>query len=166
MTRAQREATAYHEAGHVVISWCLRCKPKSATIVAGDGSFGRVTYEDPFGGMRLDLHSGGDRLKVERHTRLKVERPIMIALGGPLAQQHHRPSSWRRHHGASDFRQVAEMALAFSRSSEPANAFIARLELRTKGLVAIHWNRIRRVASALLERNTLNRDDIETLTKS
>jgi hypothetical protein len=124
-------------------------KPRDFTIKREQNS----RYEHDNG---LDI-DGSDR------ARLRVERAIMICYAGPLSQQRHRPRSWRRRHGASDFQTAADLAIHVSGSDEIATAFLRWLELQTMSIVVVRWALIDRVAQALLEHNQLAGQDIVAL---
>lgn len=70
------EATAYHEAGHAVVTLALRRKVYSVTIIPDATTHGRVHHESPLRGIRLEF-DGSSR------ARLRAEEAIMISLGGP-----------------------------------------------------------------------------------
>jgi hypothetical protein len=110
----QREATAYHEAGHVVVTHALGYKPKSVTIVPTRDAHGIMHYPNPLRGIQLDI-DGSDR------ARLLAEQVIKICYAGPLAQQRYRPRSWRRYHGASYFDMATDLGVACLRFRETSN---------------------------------------------
>jgi hypothetical protein len=124
----RHEATAYHEAGHVVVTHALGYKPKSVTIIPTRDAHGIVHYPNPSRGIQLDI-DGSDR------ARLLAEQVIKISYAGPLAQQRHRPRSWRRYHGASDFDLAADLGLRVCGSAKQATAFLRWLEIVTREMV-------------------------------
>jgi predicted nucleotidyltransferase len=85
------------------------------------------------------------------------EGKIVLCFAGPAAQRKHGPGeSW---HGGGDYGKAAEIALRFGVSDERASKLIDRAH----ELVAAHWGSIKRVAEALVERGTLQADEIEAL---
>jgi hypothetical protein len=89
MKQPAREATAYHEAGHMLAAWRTGIRIKRATIVPGKGFAGLVEQESSLRRTQLD----SDR------ARLRAEKWVLIALAGPAAQRHFRRRSWRAFHG-------------------------------------------------------------------
>jgi hypothetical protein len=152
-TKAQQEATAYHEAGHAVVAHHLGYKPSQASIIPTLDTDGHVLHPSPLRGVQLDI-DGSDR------ARVRAERAIMIFFAGPIAQKRHRPRSWRHLHGTSDCEAIADLALRVSGSGEIATAFARWLELQTESIVQMRWSMISRVARALLNSKT------KTLTKN
>ena len=76
----QREATAYHEAGHAVVRYLLAFEPKSVTISSTRNAQNAAKYGDPLRGIRLDTDGSG-------RARLRLEKAIRISYAGPLAEK-------------------------------------------------------------------------------
>jgi hypothetical protein len=156
MRSAQREATAYHEAGHAVAAWRLGAGPRSVTIIPRSDSQGELSFESPVSNIHFDLN-GSDR------TRNRGERAIIICLAGPIAQRRFAPRSWRQWHGVSDYHAALDIALRLNESSRAAKAHLKWLEIRTENLVESSWSFVERVATALSVRGTLSSDEIRSL---
>jgi ATP-dependent Zn protease len=95
----EREATAYHEAGHAVAALHLGRVVKTVSIVPDEETFGRVAHY-PITGKWLqpDVH-------IDARTRDYLEDVITIMLAGPVAE---RKAHGRWNHiGASGDRKVA-----------------------------------------------------------
>jgi hypothetical protein len=153
--RAREKATAYHEAGHAVACYCLGVKVKSATVVPDkdQGTHGHARHENMFRGLDPEIDLSG-------RVRLQMERKIIISLAGVAAQRRYSRQSWRSHHGRSDFRAAADLALRIGGDGDGANRFLRWLELQTDRLVENRWQDIERVARALLERRILTGSEI------
>jgi ATP-dependent Zn protease len=52
------EATAYHEAGHAVMTAACNRKIYSATIIPRDDAHGSVEHENPLRGIKLKFNNG------------------------------------------------------------------------------------------------------------
>ena len=76
----QREATAYHEAGHAVVRYLLAFEPKSVTISTTSNTQRATKYGDPLHGIKLDTDGSG-------RARLRLEKAIRISYAGPLAEK-------------------------------------------------------------------------------
>jgi len=112
-----------------------------------------VLHANPLRGIQLEVDSS-------YRARMRIERAIKICFAGPLAQQRYRPSSWRRHHGESDFERAADLALQVCGSGVQATAFLKWLEVTTREMVETRWTHIERVAARLLEVGSLNRNEL------
>jgi ATP-dependent Zn protease len=150
------EATAYHEAGHMVAAWRQHLKIRRATIIPAEDYTGRVEHESPLRGIRLDI-DGSDR------AALKAEKAILICLAGPAAQRRFRRSSWRTHHGAGDHEIASDLALRLQGSGKIATAYLGYLQLRADSLVESNWNFVELFAQRLLELKTLEYREIRYL---
>jgi ATP-dependent Zn protease len=133
MVTDQREATAYHEAGHTVAAWRLGAAPKTVTIIPHGDIQGQATQGAPMSGIRLDF-DGSD------HARNRIERAIMICLAGPIAQRRFAPRSWRHWHGASDYQMAFDLALRINGSTRAAEAHLNWPKIRTEDLVESLWS--------------------------
>jgi ATP-dependent Zn protease len=72
-------ATAYQEAGHVVIAWRVGLKLKSATIVPGDHAAGYMKHAPQFKDITLDFENHSAR------GRAMIEDTILVLLAGRIA---------------------------------------------------------------------------------
>jgi hypothetical protein len=153
-THSQIAATAFHEAGHIVIGWRLGFKPHSVTIAPSSDYDGQAVHDNPLHGIRLEF-DGSDR------ARLRGEKAIKICLAGPLAQRRHAPRSLRRWQGRGDFRSALDIASAVCGSPAQAAAFLKWLEVVTAELVARDWPIIVSIASRLIERERLSAVEIK-----
>jgi hypothetical protein len=125
-TRGQLEASAYHEAGHVVVAREMGLKIIGASIVPDQDGHGWAAHADPLRGIRLDLA-----------TRDKM-------------------SSWRNFHGQADRDAVAGLLLRVHGDPETRLAYWRYLQLVAAGIVDQRWWAIEAVARALVELGTLN----------
>jgi hypothetical protein len=154
MRKSVRWSTAFHEAGHVVASRRHGFKVHSATIVPAADVHGGVEQDNSLHGLRLDWD---DSARAHRRAQLA----IIVYLSGPEAQRQYNPRSWRSHHGASDHKLAADLALAINTSSDDAaDAYLRWLEIVARDEVAASWPLIERVASALVARDTLTAAEI------
>ncbi len=149
MRKSVRWSTAFHEAGHAVASWRHGFKVHSATIVRAADPHGRVEQDNPLHGLRLEWD---DSARAHRRAQLA----IIMCLSGPEAQRQYNPRSWRSHHGASDHKLAADLALTFNPTSvDAANAYLRWLGIVARDEVAASSPLIERLAGALAERHTL-----------
>lgn len=80
---SEARATAVHEAGHIVAAVRLRRPFEYGTVVANDESLGHVRHV-PLG------HWFQPDLVMDRRTRDRIEREIICAWAGPVAEAVHR----------------------------------------------------------------------------
>src|SRR5215471_12724136 len=125
-----REATAYHEAGHAVVAWVQGYKPHNATIIPDEDSHGHVLHADPLRRIRLEWDNSDG-------ARLRAEKAIRILLAGMTAQRKVSARSVRRWHAHGDYREAVEIAAAVSLSIEikETNAFLRWLQVQTEQIV-------------------------------
>lgn len=133
----QREATAYHEAGHAVTAHVLGGWVHSVTIVptADDLAFGHVRYQPPRGASPDD------------DGVITLAGPLAQALGGYLG-------------GMEEHRQQCNASLLDGRpglSCAARLALLRFLEIRAHEIVTTQWPAISRVVRALLLTDTLTR---------
>jgi ATP-dependent Zn protease len=129
---------AYHEAGHAVIGLMLGCEVRKATIRPRYSSLGSA-----------DVQPGS----AEPGAQIKVD------LAGPLAERLVSPHSLFDliHRGSrTDW-------LSAWKGARRDEEVILNLIHETKALVQENRDAIGRVATALLERETLTGDDIKSL---
>jgi hypothetical protein len=151
LTKTQRAATAYHEAGHVVVAWHLFVKVEDISIFPDEDTAGRVQHAN------LILRSGKyPELDDPVRARLRMEKGVMITLGGMTAQRQFKPRSVRSFHGSSDYGVAADIALHLHAGDEErANAFLRYVEIETRQVISFRWPWVEVLASALLVQNTI-----------
>lgn len=176
MLREQLEATAYHEAGHAVVSRLLNphVRIQQVSIVPRGNALGFTAY-DP---ETVQRHS---------HNRQEVMDLICVALAGRIAESRRFPGPSAESDeavslggpdsgAARDLRQATELAwMAITQwgldeefgwislgpfdnlpgplhevAAQRAKAWIAQARLQTERLVDEHWELVRKVAEALL----------------
>jgi ATP-dependent Zn protease len=146
-----KEHIAYHEAGHAVIALKLGYDVKVTTIKPKYGALGK-TMSQPGAASSdrcVDLDAAA----------------IKIGLAGPLAEQLVSPvrfdellTNGCRH----DWRSAKRTARQLNTRGE-AEILIVMLALETATLIQQHREAIARVATALLQHETLTGDDVKRL---
>mgnify|MGYP003385116220 CR=1 FL=1 len=140
MTPMNREATAYHEAGHAVIALALGRSIQRVSIVPGQGWLGRCEFQ---------------KGRV-RPTEDWLEREILIALAGLAAEARHTGQyAWEG--AAQDLRAVRR--LATQRAGErQAERLQRRLLAKVEHLLSQieNWGAVGLIAAELLRCETLS----------
>jgi hypothetical protein len=135
----EREAIAYHEAGHAVISMKLGYGCLYVTIIPDGDRLGHACCEDPMAGGHDD----------------KIKHALKVLIAASLAESKHIDSqSW----GDADDR-VKAMNLALlgtDRNAERAGALINDLIGEVRKLVECHWPEIEKLAEQLLVEGRVN----------
>ena len=155
MKNSNRDAaTAYHEAGHAVASWCLGRRVCSATIVPDDDSAGRVKNEREKPSTAFAVECGDPW----HPSRFRAEKRVMIVQAGEVAQRRYNPRSVRRYHSQSDLNKSLDTLLSCNPYEEEPDVTHHYQLLRkwTASLIERHWHLVEAVAKALLERRTLS----------
>jgi hypothetical protein len=172
---------AYHEAGHAVASHFLDIEYRYATINPDEDSLGHVRYEEPSPPFReLDFFEAfavspetmtraqmafvGQLEEAERlRERDNLEKHMLISLAGGLAQRRIRGRS--DHRGARrDYGNTVDAALLLTQH-DPKEAYLYQrlLRYRAERMVLGYWHFIEAVALELLEKRTLQADEVAAI---
>jgi len=168
------EFTAFHEAGHAVMSYRLRRGLKCVTIEPEPTkrSLGHTQNTKKIG-FRPDL----------RQQR-KIEDEILICLAGPAAEREKR-GLYNHRGAAADYQKAADLALyvcadeicaytdqhqlcAFVHDvdAEQASAYIRWLQVKCRKIVELNWYIIEALASQLLEHKRIGARKVRTIIKN
>jgi hypothetical protein len=159
-SRAARrlEATAYHEAGHAVVTVALGRAVRRVSIIrrADDNSLGRSRGYPLGGGFQPDVSRS-------RRSRKTIEERVIIKCAGFHAES--RFTGRRNHAGAAYDRQEAKEFLSLLAEDEELKKYLAWLDVRSKNLVGsqLIWRAIEYVARELLERKEITGQDVRRL---
>jgi hypothetical protein len=135
----KREAIAYHEAGHALISMKLGYACLYVTIIPDGDRLGHVCCEDP--------------MVVGRGS--KIEDALKVLMAASLSEGFHRGrKSW----GDIEDRLVAKKLalLACNQNADQAQALINEMVCETRQLVESHWSEIETLAQRLLTQGKVN----------
>lgn len=146
------EGTAYHEAGHAVITRHLGYPVHSVTIKPGDDYQGAALSDDPTYGRRLDLDNA------ESGTDDKMKHRVISALAGSVAEHRFSPEGFDLEGSSDDYKVVYDLVLSLGGGGDDVGE---ELYQKTRALVSDYWSDIDRVARALLDRTELSGDDLE-----
>jgi ATP-dependent Zn protease len=156
-------ATAFHEAGHVVVSLALGVHVKSVTIQASEDAYGRCIHPSIY---NYEAHTRRERRALARDC-------ILVCYAGLPAQRLVDPSL--RPNGCDqDEKDAAEISRRFEvfpRSlkcvgDDTHRAFLDRLRQESARLVKRHKEAIRLLAEELLRRTTMSTNEIEQWARS
>lgn len=157
----RRVATAYHEAGHAVAHVFFRVPLRKATIKGDEDYLGAVVGEKLGRKLIVGFESGFPTPA----QRDRLERQVICLLAGALAERHftghrnNRGSSW-------DDGLATDLLLHLAGGSlteVPAYARWLRIRASNAMLSPLRWPAVQRVASALLEHETLQAAEIRQL---
>jgi Peptidase family M41 len=139
VTTDPREAIAYHEAGHAVISMRLGYRCLYVTITPDGNRLGHACCEDPLIGGHDD----------------KIKHALKVLIAARLAEGRHVGSqTWG---DADDRVKATNLALlASDRDTERAEALINEMIHETRMLVGQHWPEIEALAQRLLVNQRVN----------
>jgi hypothetical protein len=147
-----REATAYHEAGHFVMAYLLRLwgwgqpQVRRVTIPRNGEVKGLCrSYRTP--SFRPDVDESP-------RTELRLQGEIMAFFAGTTAESRYRGCRTARGAG-HDRTIIADLVSRIAAGPDEERACLRWLSLRTERLVAAHWPTVELVAQALLARGTL-----------
>lgn len=180
LQQRQREATAYHEAGHCVVALVLReCRPYEIPIEPNPAEGYRGMVKDDSGWFLYDLEHGilqewpPERMPMYRRA---AERDVKILLASHLAQHRfaprtaHWPSFYLDKRPGSDYDRCKRLLAPFMAAEaseeekrEEIERNIERLWKETQSLVRqpLVWADITFLATAFLRPPTLEGDALD-----
>jgi len=134
-----REAIAYHEAAHAVISMKLGYRCLYLTIIPDGSRLGHVCCEDPLAG-------GHDE---------RIEHALKVLIAARLAEGRHVAfATWG---DADDRVKATNLALlATDRDTVRAETLVNEMMCETRQLVDQHWPEIEALAQRLLLEERVN----------
>jgi hypothetical protein len=153
------EATAYHEAGHVIARWHFGYPIDRVTIVPAGDYTGAVEGTSPIEGLELDLDASEG---TQQHTR----QAVMVLLAGAEAQVRYSPESFHEYHASADYSLAIDLLLYLGGTGERATAIGDTLTAQTKVLLAQHWPLVETLAKKLLESKVMPGSDVLALLNS
>lgn len=154
----EKRRNAYHEAGHVVAAHCLGIPLDYVTIVRDSGE----THD------RLGWTQPKDR-EVDRSDKEIADNYAIYALAGLAAWDRLNFDSASSFAGTLDILKADEFILKSSYlfSEDERQAHIDVLNKKAEEMIstAENWKKVELVAKALMEKGTLNEDEIRCLLK-
>jgi hypothetical protein len=160
------EATAFHEAGHIVIAHFVNLRVKSVTILPSDDYHGLATSSRQFDHDTelLDLFCEDQPPEYmcidefdENITRI-IAQELKTALGGYVAEKLYGIENTS---GAySDFQSVIDRSFKYKGSGEEATEFVDQLLVEVELLLKEKWIYVQAIAAALLEQKELSQKDL------
>jgi hypothetical protein len=148
VSRSALEATAYHEAGHLVVAWTEGAAISRVSIVPERERAGFVHHSPIMGRFNPEWDNSPQ-------VRIRGERLIRVCLAGPIAQRRFNPRSWRHYHGESDHEKATDVILRLAAPGEHANTYMRLLRIEAKMAVNQHWAMIGALAAELIERRKM-----------
>jgi ATP-dependent Zn protease len=152
----QKRATAYHEAGHAVIGRVLGMTCGGATILPD--------YDEGIAGHSIsrDERSIADWECRGRSRWVSMFRARIMML---MAGRESEIECFGRGETAvfGDGNDLREIYLTISEADVPDEAFLARLRVKTRGLVRRHRRAITQVAAALMKHGSLDEQQIDAI---
>jgi hypothetical protein len=153
------EATAYHEAGHAVISIVLLCGVRRLSIIPNDddGSFGRCTHNPLAEEVQQDCDTTESRRDI-------IEARVMVLYAGFHAEA--RFVGRHNYVGArEDMKNASDLLSFLAGEEEELEKYLDWLSVRSKNLVLRpeNWRAIRYVARELIARRELSGEEVRCL---
>jgi ATP-dependent Zn protease len=142
-----RWATAYHEAGHCVAGLVTGEHPTKSSIVAGDNYEGATWFDEE------DVEA----LLVDDPPNEAAEWYIIRAFAGPIAE-HRQTGGDVSLAACDDYEQARALLRRLTTQTDRLNE---ALVARTDAILDEHWSAVERVAAALYEHLTVDRESIE-----
>ena len=124
--------TAYHEAGHTVMAYCLHCNIQHVSIIPEGDTLGHLQR-----GNVQNLESA--EFDNSPGNRARLEKKAMVSWGGNVAE-HLLSSNKRRTVSEQDAQDVFYGLLDLSSSAQEAGAYSDWLWYRTKAMLQLSWH--------------------------
>jgi hypothetical protein len=124
--------TAYHEAGHAVMAYCLNDYIRHVSIIPEGGILGHLQR-----GKRENLES--DKFNPSARTRNRIEKKAMVSWGGNVAE-HLLTRHKYRTVSEQDEQDVFYRLLHLSSNAQEAGAYSDWLWYRTKTMLQASWH--------------------------
>ncbi len=158
MSDDERRATAYHEAGHTVMSFICGRVPSSVDIIPDAyGNAGHTHFSD-------NVPSKYKRyLDKSPEKRRYLEMRILIALAGTAAHDVMCPG---REHDCGDLRDKQQAKALLSNSiifDDERDAALSRLKTKAQKKISESWFKVETVASMLLRQSRVSGNEIQSL---
>lgn len=157
------QATAYHEAGHLLVAWRENITIHSVSIIDNPkiGSAGRVYLRNPLDGARRSK-------AVTKRSRRRLEGLVRYFLSGALAQKRFNPRSYRRWHDEDDRKQARKIIKRLAGADDDAaRAALKHLEAQARDMLSEErsWLCVEAIAAALMERKELKAGEVRAIIK-
>jgi hypothetical protein len=150
--------TAYHEAGHAVMSFYRHVPFRYVTIIENQESLGRVACRKLPPGIMADLAAG---IREEKPRR-RLEAEVDVLLAGGLAVK--ILGGRNPYQGADkDMATSVDWAMQINGSGEQATAYLAWRNLIVRQDLKNRWKQVEEVARALLVRKKLSRAEVKAI---
>ena len=152
----KRLATAYHEAGHAVVSWALGFNVKTISIRKTQRWDGFAEFDNPLAGYDPNVI-------LTSRTRKLLESAVMIRLAGAIAQRKHAPSSYKSRDADMDHDAALEFVERLSQHPDNVQPLVSRLGRRTERLVNRRKRQIASIAGRLVRRKAIRCKELRRL---
>jgi ATP-dependent Zn protease len=153
----RHESTAYHEAGHAIVTWRLGRKVSRVSIVPGKGFLGMAGHVRFLSKADLRNIEVGD---IPPLTQRRMENQMVVLLAGQAAQRRYNPRSVRNYHSRDDRDLAFEVLGHLTGIPDTAGAYYRLMKLRARDIVSANWRAIDILAQELLQRRTLSAKEL------
>lgn len=154
----REEATAYHEAGHAVMSALTGRRFIEVTIRPDEdaGNLGSVSHVEFPAWFNPEIN------QLDCRHRNWIEREVMVNFAGQIAQRKaagHRAGSWKDNENAID------IASYFVSGPRELGGYLSWLYIRAENFMELGWSLVELIAKALLEHKTLSGRKIRSIVR-
>lgn len=152
-----RESLAYHEAGHAVVAHLLDIDFGGASLVSEEESAGRVkSRPSPLGFMVYGKHK--DRQDERLKRRITASLAGLAARKLLIGEESLSPGAPRGHRDMLDAFDTA--AYLTEGRQEETSKLLEQSTSRAEELLREHWSGVDAIATALLERAEMDREQV------
>ena len=149
-------SSAYHQAGHAVMSWLSRMEIRPLSI---------ATRTKPVSCIALPSVKPSGDLAVDQLFAWREEREtaVRIILAGVMAQDIATSARRSDYETESDFRKARKLVAEISGTYSELIAYLQLLCVQTADLLHANWARIDAVAAELLARKSLGPAEVAAI---
>lgn len=156
-------ATAYHEAGHALVSYVLGKGFKDVTVVPFEDYLGAVTALCDSQFLASMIDSSNDFILPQSILDIRVRFELMVLYAGYFSEKEY--GSDNQEGAYSDIMMINEFVKSYCETEKDAEDLIIYCMDRTREILTDNWFKLRILANELLVKKTMSYTEVDDLFK-